>query len=221
AIRRHVSAAMTLDDYREQGDLEGLIISQGHDARDVLTAPADGADATAFLREAVRARRNILISGGTSSGKTTFLNALLREVGSDERLILIEDTPELQVTQPNVVGLLAARGNRGEADVTPEDLLVASLRMRPDRIILGEIRGREALTFLRAINTGHPGSMSTIHADSPEGAIDQLAMLILQAGTQLSWENVVHYAARSIDVVVQLGRDGGRRGVRKVWVPGG
>ena len=91
--------------------------------------------------------------------------------------------------------------------------------MRPDRIILGEIRGREALTFLRAINTGHPGSMSTIHADSPQGAIDQLAMLILQAGTQLSWQNVADYAARSIDVVVQLRRDGGKRGVRKVWVP--
>ena len=93
--------------------------------------------------------------------------------------------------------------------------------MRPDRIILGEIRGREALTFLRAINTGHPGSMSTIHADSPQGAIDQLAILILQAGTKLSWENVADYAARSIDVVVQLGCDSGRREVTKVWLPSG
>lgn len=220
AIRRHVSAALSLDDYRQQGAVEDIAITSAASTKDALIAPPPSVDPIAFLREAVHARRNILISGGTSSGKTTFLNALLREVGREERLILIEDTAELQVSQPNMVGLLAARGNMGEADVTPEDLLIASLRMRPDRIILGEIRGREALTFLRAINTGHPGSMSTIHADSPQGAIDQLAMLILQAGTQLSWENVVHYAARSIDVVVQLGRDGGKRGVRSVWVPG-
>lgn len=218
AIRRHVVSARSLDDYRGAAGSERLIAENGSTARTQKRQLAEGEDAIDMLRAAVRARRNILISGGTSSGKTTFLNALLREVGHDERLILIEDTAELQVSQPNAVGLLAARGRSGEAEVTAEDLLIASLRMRPDRIILGEIRGREAQTFLRAINTGHPGSMSTIHADSPEGAIDQLAMLVLQAGSQLSWDNVVRYAERSIDVIVQLGREDGRRGIAAIWI---
>jgi type IV secretion system protein VirB11 len=128
----------------------------------------------------VRERRNILISGGTSTGKTTFLNALIREIPADERLIAIEDTPELRMPHANAWGWRCAANwaRRGGC----RGLLQASLRMRPDRIILGEIRGREAYAFLRAINTGHPGSLSTIHADSPEGAIEQLALIIMQAG---------------------------------------
>ena len=156
--------------------------------------------------------------GGTSTGKTTFLNALLLEVPASERLILIEDTPELQLVHANAVGLLAARGTLGEAEVTAEDLLIASLRMRPDRIILGEMRGKEALTFLRAVNTGHPGSLSTIHADSPERAIDQLALLVLQAGTRMAWDDIVRYVRRSLDVVVQLKREAGRRVIDRVMV---
>jgi type IV secretion system protein VirB11 len=99
-------------------------------------------------------------------------------------------------------------------------LLGASLRMRPDRIILGELRGHEAFTFLRAVNTGHPGSMTTVHADSPERAIEQIALLVLQAGTQLSRENVVHYVRSSIDVFVQLTRRGGLRSVGEIQVRG-
>ena len=168
------------------------------------------------MRDAVIQRRNILISGGTSSGKTTFLNALLREIPSEERLILIEDTPELRFDHPNSVGLLAVRGHLGEAAVTAEDLLIASLRMRPDRIMLGEIRGSEALTFLRAVNTGHPGSMSTIHADSPDRAIDQLALLVLQAGSKLGWQEVQEYIRRSVSIVVQLERYNGQRRIAEV-----
>ncbi|HLY90491.1 MAG TPA: ATPase, T2SS/T4P/T4SS family, partial [Acetobacteraceae bacterium] len=141
-----------------------------------------------------------------STGKTTFLNALLREIPARERLVVIEDTPELKVVHENAVGLLCARSALSEAAVSAEDLLIASLRMRPDRIILGEIRGREAETFLRAVNTGHPGSLSTIHADSPSRAIDQLALLVLQTGIRMSYEDVVTYVHRSIDVVVQLER---------------
>jgi type IV secretion system protein VirB11 len=163
------------------------------------------------LQEAVKQKRNILISGGTSSGKTTFVNALLREIPPDERLILIEDTPELQVEHQNAVGLIAARGELGEAELTAEDLLIASLRMRPDRIILGEIRGREAVTFLRAVNTGHPGSISTIHADSPERAVDQLALLVMETGTRMGWEDVVRYVRSSLDIIVQLHRLNGVR----------
>jgi type IV secretion system protein VirB11 len=209
AIRRHVSAGMTLQDY---ADSEAFALKGKQTAQAVGTASTGSdVDPSELLRAAVIARRNILISGGTSSGKTTFLNALLREVPEQERLILIEDTAELQMTHPNAVGLLAVRGSLGEAEVSAEDLLIASLRMRPDRIILGEMRGREALTFLRAVNTGHPGSISTIHADSPERAIDQLALLVLQAGAAMGWEDVRRYILRSVDIIVQLERRNGRR----------
>ncbi len=209
AIRRHVSAGMTLQDYATS---EAFALEGSQTAQTVGTGETGSElDPTERLRRAVVARRNILISGGTSSGKTTFLNALLREVPVQERLILIEDTAELQMTHPNAVGLLAVRGSLGEAEVSAEDLLIASLRMRPDRIILGEMRGREALTFLRAVNTGHPGSISTIHADSPERAIDQLALLVLQAGATMGWEDVRRYILRSVDIIVQLERRNGRR----------
>ena len=115
-------------------------------------------------------------------------------------------------------GLLAARGELSEARVTAEDLLIAALRMRPDRIILGELRGVEAFTFLRAVNTGHPGSMTTIHADTPQRAIEQLALLVLQAGSKLSREDVRHYVRESVDVFLQLERSAGKRRVRQVLV---
>ena len=116
------------------------------------------------------------------------------------------------------LGLLAARSVLGEAAVRAEDLLMAALRMRPDRIILGELRGTEALTFLRAVNTGHPGSMTTIHADSPVRAIEQLALLVLQAGSRLGRDDVRHYVRESIDVFAQLEREAGRRKVAQVLV---
>lgn len=209
AIRRHVSAGMRLRDY---ADGEAFTLGEGLGKVPSEAGVLDtGVNLTELLRQAVVARRNILISGGTSSGKTTFLNALLREVPDHERLILIEDTAELQMTHANAVGLLAVRGSLGEAEVSAEDLLIASLRMRPDRIILGEMRGKEALTFLRAVNTGHPGSISTIHADSPERAIDQLTLLVLQAGAAMNWEDVRRYITRSVDIIVQLERRNGKR----------
>lgn len=214
AIRRHVSAGLSLDAYTEQEGQSASVPNSGSDRAD-RSSLADG-DKIAMLRQAVVERRTILVSGGTSSGKTTFLNALLREIPEQERLITIEDTPELQISHANAVGLIAVRGMMGEADVTAEDLLIAALRMRPDRIILGEIRGSEAMTFLRAINTGHPGSLSTIHADSPERAIDQLALLTLQGGIGLSWEEVRKYIKKSIDVVVQLSRRGRERFISEI-----
>jgi type IV secretion system protein VirB11 len=217
AIRKHQSADMSLDDYGHSGAFDTLGNGQD-DAASELARLHASADYTALLRYAVQQRRNILVSGGTSTGKTTFLNALIREIDPAERLILIEDTPELVMRHANAIGLIAARSALGEAIVSMEDLLGASLRMRPDRIILGELRGHEAFTFLRAVNTGHPGSMTTVHADSPERAIEQIALLVLQAGTQLSRENVVHYVRSSIDVFVQLTRHGGRRSVAAIQV---
>ncbi|MGC1302072.1 MAG: P-type DNA transfer ATPase VirB11 [Caulobacteraceae bacterium] len=165
----------------------------------------------AFLRQAVRDRKTVLISGGTSSGKTTFLNALLKVVPAEERIVTVEDTPEIVVTQPNTVGLVAVKGDLGEAKITVEDLLQASLRLRPDRIIVGEIRGRETATFLRAINTGHPGSFTTVHANTPDGALEQIALMVMQSGLTLSRSETLAYARSLIDVVVQLGRVGGER----------
>lgn len=220
AIRRHVAADLSLDDYTAAGAFEGTDLREAG-SRDMKAAPVADDDLAALLRSAVRARRNVLISGGTSTGKTTFLNALLREVPAMERLILIEDTPELTLTHANAVGLLAARSHLREASVTADDLLNAALRMRPDRIIVGELRGPEAYTFLRAVNTGHPGSISTIHADSPAKAIEQLALLVLQTGSRLGWDDVVRYVRSTIDVFVQLEREGGRRRIATVALGGG
>lgn len=210
AIRRHVSANLTLEDYAASGAFD----EPESQAADQPLAGGD--DRVAMLAEAVRQRKTILISGGTSTGKTTFLGALMREIPRDERLILIEDTPELQVEHANAVGLVAVKGELGEAKVNADDLLQASLRMRPDRIILGELRGAEAYTFLRAINTGHPGSMTTIHADSPAKAIEQLALIVLQSGTRLSRDDIAHYVRSTVDIFVQLERRNGRRFVRLI-----
>jgi type IV secretion system protein VirB11 len=220
AIRKHVAADRTLADYAGDGSFEGLRTGEVAIASEGSLRQIDPADAGTFLAEAVRERRNILIAGGTSTGKTTFLNALLKEIPSEERLILIEDTPELELVHRNSVGLLAARSGLSETDVSAEDLLIAALRMRPDRIILGELRGREAFSFLRSVNTGHPGSMTTIHADSPQRAVEQLALLVLQSGAQLRWEDVLQYVRASIDVYVQVEREGGRRKISALMVRG-
>lgn len=213
AIRRHVSADLALSDWEDAGAFDEAEAGADELPDERRFRSLEGREAAAYLRGAVRERQNILVSGGTSTGKTTFLNSLLAEIPEDERLVLIEDTAELQLKHENAVGLLAARGELSEAEVTAEDLLIAALRMRPDRIILGELRGTEAFTFLRAVNTGHPGSMTTIHADTPQRAIEQLALLVLQAGSKLSREDVRHYVRESIDCFVQLGR---RNGMRKV-----
>ncbi len=170
----------------------------------------------AYLREAIRRRRTILISGGTSTGKTTFLNAMLREIPAGERVVLVEDTPELDLPGDNGVGLIAVKGELGEASVSADDLLQSALRLRPDRIVLGELRGRETISFLRAINTGHPGSFSTIHANSPRGALEQIALMAMQANIGLTRGETIEYAATVIDVVVQLDRKNGRRGIAAI-----
>lgn len=219
AIRKHVSPDLALADYVAQGAFAATKRGAGGERAAIdseLAALVDAGDIAGMLARAVQARRNILVSGGTSTGKTTFLNALIREIPITERLILIEDTPEVRVRHPNAIGLLAVRGALGEAQVSADDLLAASLRMRPDRIILGELRGPEAYTFLRAVNTGHPGSMTTVHADSAERAIEQITLLVLQTGTRLGRDDVHHYVRTTIDVFVQLGRSGGQRHVTEV-----
>ncbi|MGC1271241.1 MAG: P-type DNA transfer ATPase VirB11 [Croceibacterium sp.] len=206
AIRRHRRLDLPLDAY-DTGPL--LVVDQ-----DDLPDPAQ--QPIAFLRAAIRARKTILISGGTSTGKTTFLNAMLGEIPPQERVVLVEDTPELRMPGANGVGLVAVKGELGEAKVTPNELLQAALRLRPDRIVLGELRGAESVSFLRAINTGHPGSFSTIHANSLRGALDQLSLMVMQTGIGLTRSDTIAYAASVIDVIVQLDRSSGKRGISAI-----
>ena len=135
-----------------------------------------------------------------------FLNMLLKLVPPRERIITLEDVRELRPTQPNNVVLLASKGDQGEAQVTIQDLLEATLRMRPDRIFVGELRSKEAFTFLRAVNTGHPGSITTVHADTPTGAYQQLVMMGLQADLGIKAADIEAYVRSVIPIVVQLQR---------------
>jgi pilus assembly protein CpaF len=137
------------------------------------------------LHQAIEDNRNILISGGTATGKTTLLNALSAFIPDSDRLIVIEETAEIQIAKDNVVRFEARRGQPNLPAVTIRDLLRAALRHRPDRIILGEVRGGEAFDLLQALNTGHSGTLSTIHANSAEQAINRLASCVLQSGVEL------------------------------------
>ncbi|WP_379548279.1 P-type DNA transfer ATPase VirB11 [Qipengyuania sp. DSG2-2] len=218
AIRRHVVSRFSLSDWAEDGAFEHLGKSVKLERLPPRThRTLDGEEAETYLRQAVLGRKNILVAGGTSTGKTTFLNALLAEIPKSERLILIEDSEELQIAHENAVGLISVRGRLGESDASAEDLLIAALRMRPDRIILGELRGIEAFTFMRAINTGHPGSITTIHADTPFRAIEQLVLLVVQA-SNLKRDDARHYILQSVDVFVQLERRDGQRRVAQIMV---
>jgi pilus assembly protein CpaF len=167
-----------------------------------------------LLESAVTARRSILISGGTGSGKTTLLNALSGFVGPDERVVTIEDAAELQLRRRHVVRLESRPASvEGRGEVTIRDLLRNALRMRPDRIVIGEVRGAEALDLLTALNTGHDGALSTVHANSPADALTRLETLALMAGAGLPHATIAEQARRGIDFVVQLRRepDGARR----------
>ena len=166
------------------------------------------------LAAAVGARRSILVSGGTGSGKTTLLNALSGFIEPAERVITIEDAAELRLGQPHVVRLESRPANvEGRGKVTIRDLLRGALRMRPDRIVIGEVRGVEALDLLMALNTGHEGALSTVHANSPEDALRRVETLALMAGVGLPHEAIREQLGRGLDLVIHLARlsDGSRR----------
>ncbi|WP_407696682.1 CpaF family protein [Sneathiella aquimaris] len=194
SIRKFAKQKITLDVMEKQGNL----------------SPA----AATVLRVAGRCRLNILISGGTGSGKTTLLNAISQLIDPGERIVTIEDAAELQMQQPHVVRLETRSANlEGGGEISMRDLLKNSLRMRPDRIILGEIRGGEAIDMLQAMNTGHDGSLSTIHANRPREALTRLENMVGMSGVNLPAKATKMQIASAIDLIVQVSRmrDGMRR----------
>lgn len=168
-----------------------------------------------LLAEAVRARRSVLVCGGTGSGKTTLLNALSAWIAPGERVVTIEDAAELRLRQPHVVRLESRPASvEGRGEVTIRDLVRNALRMRPDRIVIGEVRGAEALDLLTALNTGHEGALSTVHANSPSDALRRVETLALMAGVGLPHEAIREQLARGVDLVVHVVREPG--GARRV-----
>ena len=220
SIRKQTVLNLDLEQYEAIGAFESTIVQKSENEEDkMLRKLLDQGNVREFISKAVKLRRNMIVSGGTSTGKTTFMNATLKEIPVDERVLTIEDAREVNLEHlPNRVHLVASRGEQGRAQVTAQDLIEASLRMRPDRIVLGELRGKEAFSYLRAINTGHPGSITTLHADSPQLAIEQLILMIMQANLGLKREEIKDYVNAIVNVIVQLKRgEKGKRYVSEVY----
>ena len=222
AIRRPSAVAWSLTDLARKGAFPRGVRSADtlSAAPPELAAVFGNAPAEAFLAAAVRARCNILVAGATGSGKTTLTKALIFEIPEDERLIAIEDAPELDLRRhQNSVRLFYSKADQGRARVAPKQLLEASLRLRPDRILLAELRGEEAYYYLRNVSSGHPGSITSIHAGSTELAFEQLALLVKESvpGRDLPITEIHRLARAVIDIVVCCDRHGGQRRVRDVW----
>src|SRR5471032_1914465 len=168
------------------------------------------------VRTAIEKNENILISGGTSTGKTTLLNALAAFLPASDRIVLIEDTAKLQIDRPNLVRFEARREQTGLPAVTIRELLRATLRHRPDRIIVGEVRGGEAFDLLQALNTGHSGTLSTIHANSAEQALARFSSCVVQSGVELPYVAIRQQIGDTISLVLHLGRHDGSRVVKEL-----
>lgn len=218
AIRKPSVLDFTLDDYERLGAFKEVTFEKKENPVDEeLRGLNDRKEIKEFLRTAVVGRKNIVISGGTSTGKTTFANALYKLIPHEERLITIEDAREIKLEQPNKLHLTASKGGQGLAKVNTQDLIEACLRLAPSRIIVGELRGAEAFSFLRAVNTGHPGSIATLHADNPRLAIEQLCLMVLQAGLAMTRQEIKNYVKQVVEVIVQVKRGpGGRRYVSEI-----
>jgi pilus assembly protein CpaF len=178
---------------------------------DLIKAETVTSELAVLLWKEVANRSNILISGGTGTGKTTLLNVLAGFVPDEDRIVLIEDTAEIRITKPNLVRFEARREQNGIPAVTIRDLLKATLRHRPDRIIVGEIRGGEAFDLLQALNTGHSGTISTIHANSAPQALQRFTSCVLQSGIELPYRAIKSHIADSIQILIHIERVHGRR----------
>jgi len=216
SIRKQTMLNLDLDKYEALGAFKRTTIGRS-DIKDnlFLQGLLDKNQIKEFIKQAVVLKKNIIISGGTSTGKTTFFNAIMKELHPHERIITCEDAREIMIPHlPNRLHLIASRGGQGRAQVSMQDLIEASLRLRPDRLMLGELRGKEAFSFMRAVNTGHPGSISTLHADTPRLAIEQLVLMIMQAGLGITREQIKEYVEHVIQIIIQLKR--GEKGERFV-----
>ena len=199
--------------YGKERKLEELRQDKNRQLREVVAS----GDIDAAIRHCVENKLNMIVSGGTSTGKTVAARKILSYVRDDERILTIEEAAELLPKQPNSVTLIS---NRDAPHQTADILLTATLRMRPDRIILGEVRGKEAMTFLEAINTGHGGSMTTLHAETPQLAVQRLAIAALKTEVPIPYRDMVDYIESSIDVIIQAGREDGKRGITEFYLPG-
>ncbi|MCZ3376191.1 P-type DNA transfer ATPase VirB11 [Rhizobium sp. AG207R] len=220
-IRKPSSVTLTLDDL-ERGELFSNVSSsnrhsESSDAR--LYKILKAGDYATFLRAAVLARKNIIISGATGSGKTTLSKALIRHIPEHERIISIEDTPELVISQPNHVKLFYSKGGQGLAKISAKDLLESCLRMRPDRILLQELRDGSAFYYIRNVNSGHPGSITTVHADSAALALEQLTLLVKESegGRDLERGDIHGLLKVAVDIIVQCRRIDGKFRVSEIY----
>jgi type IV secretion system protein VirB11 len=220
-IRRPASEVWSVEELSRRGALGGLRPAcEAEDSERELQRLHAASEYQAFMRLAVRSRRNILVSGPTGSGKTTWTKALIREVPCHERLVTIEDARELVLDQhPNHVRLYYSKDDQGLARVTPKQLLECCLRMRPDRILLAELRAEEAFDYLRNVNSGHPGSITSVHAASAELAFEQLVLLVKQSpgGRSLARRDIKRLLYLLVDVVIQCGVEHHRRVIREIW----
>ncbi len=220
-LRKPSAMSFGLDDFERAGLFEALDPSnEASGAQEAqLLALRQAADWPGFFRAAVAGRKNILISGATGSGKTTFAKGLIPLIPAEERLITIEDARELLVPHRNVVHLLYAKDGQGLAKVGPKQLLESALRMRPDRILLQELRDGTAFYYLRNVNSGHPGSITTVHADSAALAFEQLTLLVKESegGRDLDRDDIRALLHLLVDVVVQMKRVEGRFRMTEVW----
>ena len=220
-IRKPAERVFALEDYAAAGMFDD--ITSGTDTlsendQELLELQA-AKSWKAFLECAVASRKNILISGATGSGKTTFAKALIREIPASERILTIEDTPELVIPQPNHVRLIYAKDGQGQAKLSARQLLESALRMRPDRILLQELRDASAFYYLRNVNTGHSGSITTIHANSAMLAFEQLALLVKEseAGRDLTRPEIKDMLFQMVDVVVQVKRSEGQFRLTEIY----
>ena len=209
AIRKVGNIQVSLDDYEKIGSFARTKTEVVADPNlQILRDFFKNNQIKDFLKYAVLHKKNIIISGGTATGKTTFANASLLEVPETERLVTVEDAREIKLPfHKNKMHLLSSKGGQGRSKITTQDLIESCLRLRPDRIIIGELRGAEAFSFLRAINTGHPGSIATLHADSPSMALEQLKLMVMQADLGIPPDEIRKYIMTIIDIVVQLKKD--------------
>ena len=221
-IRRPSARCWSIEELARRGIFRNATHDAGAgDSADAeLTRLLRVRDYEGFMRAAVLGRRNILVSGPTGSGKTTWTKALIREIPAHERLITIEDASELQLDRhPNHVRLFYSKDDQGLARVTPKQLLESCLRMKPDRILLAELRAEEAFDYLRNVNSGHPGSITSIHAASAELAFEQLVLLVKQnpGGRDLARADIKHLLYLLVDVVIQFAVAGPDRFIREIW----